>query len=470
MLRQHKQSVQRTFRLVDLCIILFWFYLAYSIRLGPLGLDITVLPIHYQLFFSAFLVTWILVSSRFQLYGSKRLIGFSGEASDIIKTTTVCFLISILLTFFIKEKRLSRLFLLYLWPSLTTSLILFRFVAWSIVNYIRTRGYNFRHAVIVGRNPRAETIATKLEQNPQLGIHILGFIDAPNGQDAYYASRGFNLLGNLDDLEDIVREHVVDEVFITLPIKSFYGKIEEIIGICEKVGIDAKVQIDLFDKRPLAKTTLSPDEIIPVIDLHTTPRMGWKLIVKRIIDMLGSLVLLILLSPLFVVVGILIKITSKGPIFFRQQRVGYNGRMFTCLKLRTMVDNAEELKQQLVELNEMDGPVFKMKEDPRITNIGRFLRKTSIDELPQLINVFVGDMSLVGPRPPVPSEVDQYDLQERRRLSMKPGITCLWQVSGRNAIDFKQWMEMDRQYIDRWSLWLDMKILVKTIPAVMKGS
>jgi len=166
----------------------------------------------------------------------------------------------------------------------------------------------------------------------------------------------------------------------------------------------------------------------------------------------------------------LIKATSKGPVFFVQQRIGYNGRLFNCLKFRTMIENAEEIKKDLKKLNEMDGPVFKIKNDPRITKVGRFLRKTSIDELPQIINVLKGDMSLVGPRPPVPDEVSQYELEDRRRLSMRPGITCIWQVNGRNAIGFDKWMELDRQYIDNWSLWLDIKILAKTIPAVLRGS
>jgi lipopolysaccharide/colanic/teichoic acid biosynthesis glycosyltransferase len=170
------------------------------------------------------------------------------------------------------------------------------------------------------------------------------------------------------------------------------------------------------------------------------------------------------------VVSFLIKRSSKGPVFFKQQRVGYNGRLFNCLKFRTMVENAEELRDDLLELNEMDGPVFKIKNDPRLTKVGKILRKTSIDELPQFINVLRGDMSLVGPRPPIPSEVKEYELVDRRRLSMRPGITCLWQVNGRNSIPFEKWMELDRQYIDQWSLWLDFKILAKTIPAVLRGS
>ena len=239
--------------------------------------------------------------------------------------------------------------------------------------------------------------------------------------------------------------------------------------LCEQFGVEVIIPTDLFSHK-LAKTTIYNYADVQVINFYTSPRMNCQLAAKRLIDAVVSTVLLALLSPLFAVLSILIKLTSKGPVIFRQRRVGYNGRPFTCLKFRTMVENAEEIKKDLWSLNQMDGPTFKIRHDPRVTKLGRFLRRTSIDELPQLVNVLRGDMSLVGPRPPVPGEVEQYKLQDRRRLSMKPGLTCLWQVSGRNAISFEKWMELDKDYIDRWSLWLDVQILAKTIPAVLKGS
>ncbi len=183
-----------------------------------------------------------------------------------------------------------------------------------------------------------------------------------------------------------------------------------------------------------------------------------------------SSIALFLLLPLFLLVSLLIKLDSRGPIFFIQERVGLNKRRFKLFKFRTMTPNAEELRDQLAELNEVSGPVFKIKNDPRLTRVGKWLRKMSIDELPQLINVLIGNMSLVGPRPPIPTEVEQYKWRDRRRLSMKPGITCLWQVNGRSNVPFERWMELDKEYIDNWSLWLDFKILAKTIPAVIRGS
>jgi exopolysaccharide biosynthesis polyprenyl glycosylphosphotransferase len=307
-----------------------------------------------------------------------------------------------------------------------------------------------------------------IEESPDLGLRILGFLDAPNDTGNVFLLK-YKLIGGLDDLEEILRNKIVDEVFVFLPIKSFYSEIEEILHVCENIGVEVKIPTDLFSLK-LAKSTVSEYGAVSVIDLYTSPIITWQLLIKRLIDITASAVLLILLSPLFAVVSILIKGTFRGPVFFKQQRVGYNGRFFNCLKFRTMVENAEALQKDLLRLNEMEGPVFKIKNDPRVTKVGRVLRKTSIDELPQLINVLKGDMSLVGPRPPIPSEVNEYVLKDRRRLSMRPGMTCLWQVKGRNAIPFEKWMELDREYIDNWSLMLDFKILAKTIPAVLRGS
>ena len=307
-----------------------------------------------------------------------------------------------------------------------------------------------------------------MERTPELGLRILGYIDAenPNPCNIYDKTKR---LGDLEDLEVLLKEEVVDEVFVFLPIKSFYFEIDLILKVCETAGIEVKIPTELFSLS-LAKATISRYGDVSMIDLYTSPKMNWQFLMKRIIDITVSATLLVLLSPLFAVVSILIKRTSTGPVFFKQQRVGYNGRAFNCLKFRTMIEKAEEFQKDLLKLNEMDGPVFKIKNDPRVTKVGRILRKTSIDELPQLFNVLNGVMSLVGPRPPIPSEVNEYDLNTRRRLSIKPGITCLWQVNGRNSLPFEKWMELDRQYIEHWSLGLDFKILAKTIPAVFRGS
>jgi len=400
MFKQYKKPVANTFRFVDLLIIVCSLYVAYGLRYGEIDLNIFVYPKQFQILFTIYLVVWIYLSNRFQLYSSKRMIRFNQEALDVCKTTIICLAIATIPPFFIREYPLSRLFLLYLWVLQTGSLILFRFTLRMFLRYLRSRGYNYREVLIIGRNSRAAQLANMIEESPDLGLRILGFLDAPNDTGNVFFLK-YKLIGGLDDLEEILRNKIVDEVFVFLPIKSFYSEIEEILHICEDIGVEVKIPTDLFSLK-LAKSTVSEYGAVSVIDLYTSPKITWQLLIKRLIDITASAVLLILLSPLFAVVSILIKGTSGGPVFFKQKRVGYNSRLFTCLKFRTMLKNAEDLKKDLLEMNEIEGPVFKIKNDPRVTKVGRVLRKTSIDELPQLINVLKGDMSLVGPRPPIP--------------------------------------------------------------------
>ncbi len=469
MLKQYKRSLANTFRLIDVLILVCSFYVAYGLRFGKIDLNIFDYPKQFQILFTIYLAVWIYFSIRFQLYSSKRMIRFAQEALDVCKTTIICLAVATIPPFFIRDYPLSRIFLLYLWVLQTGSLILFRFTLRQFLRFLRSRGHNYREILIIGRNDRTAKLVKKIEESPELGFRVLGFIDAPNGENDFSFSHNYKLLGGLDELERVLRDQVIDEVFVFLPIKSFYSEIDKILRTCEHVGVEIKIPTDLFSLR-LAKSTVSFYGDVSVIDLYTSPKMSWQLIAKRLIDTIVSAVLLILLFPLFVVVSFLIKRTSKGPVFFKQQRVGYNGRLFNCLKFRTMVENAEALRKDLLGLNEMDGPVFKIKNDPRVTKVGRILRKTSFDEIPQLINVFKGEMSLVGPRPPLSSEVNQYDLKNLRRLSMRPGMTCLWQVNGRNSIPFEKWMELDKEYIDHWSLWLDLRIIAKTLPALFEGS
>jgi exopolysaccharide biosynthesis polyprenyl glycosylphosphotransferase len=229
------------------------------------------------------------------------------------------------------------------------------------------------------------------------------------------------------------------------------------------------VLADFFSLR-FSKKRMGVFQKRPAMIFSTTPDSSTALLMKDISDRVFALLGIILFSPVMLGISLLVKVTSKGPIFFRQERSGLNGKRFLMYKFRTMVENADQMKDSLQEKNEMDGPVFKITDDPRLTRLGKILRKTSLDELPQVFNVLKGEMALVGPRPPLPKEVSRYDLWQRRKLSMKPGLTCLWQISGRNDINFERWMKMDLEYIDNWSLWLDTKILFKTIPAVILGT
>ncbi|HSA01223.1 MAG TPA: sugar transferase, partial [Candidatus Paceibacterota bacterium] len=274
----------------------------------------------------------------------------------------------------------------------------------------------------------------------------------------------------VERLADLLHEHSANAVVLNAK-NTLFGQIERAIEMCELEGVEVWLLADFF-KTQVFRTSLDDFNDRPILVFRSTPEESWQGLAKLVLDFLGALVLLAVTSPLLLAVTIVIRLTSPGPVLFRQERSGLNGRPFTMLKFRSMVNNAEQRKHEFESLNEMSGPVFKLSNDPRITPIGRWLRRYSIDELPQLINVVKGEMSLVGPRPLPVDEVQRFDdLSHRRRLSVKPGITCLWQVSGRNNVtDFKDWVRLDLEYIDNWSLWLDLRILARTIPAVFSGT
>jgi exopolysaccharide biosynthesis polyprenyl glycosylphosphotransferase len=277
-----------------------------------------------------------------------------------------------------------------------------------------------------------------------------------------------DLLGAVSDLDDLLKRHVVDEVFIAGHNDAQRVEMQSAIRVLERFGIPFALPAAGFRfgrARPENERAVA-DGYIHYLSVRHRP-VQWA--VKRLFDIAASSVALFFLSPLFVVVAITVRLTSRGPVLFRQERVGQHGQLFHMLKFRSMIANAEELKAKLMAHNEQSGPVFKMARDPRITNVGRFIRKFSIDELPQLINVLRGEMSIVGPRPPVPSEVAKYEAWQRRRLSVRPGLTCVWQVSGRNETSFEEWMYLDMQYIDHWSLAHDFELILKTVPVVLSG-
>jgi exopolysaccharide biosynthesis polyprenyl glycosylphosphotransferase len=273
----------------------------------------------------------------------------------------------------------------------------------------------------------------------------------------------------VDQLNSVISDHAVDEVLVALPLDQYGSLVETIVRRCEEQGIIVRIRTEMSNLH-VAKSYVDDLEGVPVLTIQSGPRDSWLLIAKRLIDIVVSAFLLLALAPLFVAVALLIRIGSPGPVFFTQERVGLNKRRFRMLKFRTMMSGSDQQQHLFEHLNEAPGPVFKIKNDPRITRLGHFLRRFSIDELPQFINVLKGDMSLVGPRPLPVRDVGRIDIQwHKRRFSIKPGITCLWQVNGRSNIGFDEWVRMDLDYIDKWSLGLDLLILVKTIPAVFRG-
>lgn len=394
------------------------------------------------------------------------------EMTEVVKATTVLACVLILFAVVFRIKLLTPAYLAAFWISASALTLGGRVGRRYVLGSIRRRGRNLRHILILGANARALDFARKIESRPELGYRLLGFVDSDWQGRASFLQDGGKLCCDIDQLGDFLRQNVVDEVAIYLPLRSFYKLALEVARLCEQHGIVVRMNSDIFSLNSAhSRAELLDDDLQMTTYSYLDAYYGWPGVLKRVIDLLASISLLVLLSPLFFVVGMAIRLTSPGPIFFRQERVGLNKRRFFILKFRTMVNGAESLMANLEDLNEISGPVFKIKNDPRITLVGKFLRRTSIDELPQLVNVLVGDMSLVGPRPlPLRDYAGFNEDWQRRRFSIRPGITCLWQVNGRGSVPFDRWMELDIQYLNDWSLWLDIKILAKTIPAVLKGT
>ena len=328
-----------------------------------------------------------------------------------------------------------------------------------LLEAFRKSGKNTRNVLILGAGPGAEEYVQKVRENPQLGLKVIGYI-APQKNERLRIP----YLGVYGQLESVIKLNVVDLTVATSFLSD--AEIREAVEQLELMGKSVAILLDELTSKVARSRPIDFDGL-SIVAYGSVPKRPWQAALKRLMDFVLSLAGLVVLSPVFLIIAIMIKVSSKGPAIFTQDRVGLNGRVFKVYKFRSMIVNAEELKEKLAHLNEMSGPVFKIKNDPRVTTVGRFLRKTSLDELPQLWNVFLGQMSLVGPRPPLPKEVNLYNPQHRKRLAVKPGITCIWQISGRNEVDFDQWMEMDAEYVDKWSLWLDVEILAKTVPVVL---
>jgi len=480
MLKERARFLAASIFVLDLALIAGAFCTAYWVRVAwlpalapsvfsgsfyPLTAYLPLLPLAWLIWGSL-----LLSSGR---YRSHRTVPILIEA---LALTRVCGLGTVILTLAIFSLRLgdkllrddefSRawifLFGLATWIFLVGEKLAIRLSA----RYVRENGLNYRTVLIVGANSTAMEIADSVLHHRFWGFKILGFI--LNGEPPVEPlPKGLRILGKIGDIPRIVEENPVDDVIFCVSRRDL-DRLEDLFLALQEQGIRTRFAVHLFP-HTRAKAQLEELDGLPLLTFSSTPTSHVKLLLKRLVDVLVSTSVLLLALPLILIIAFGIKITSGGSVLFRQIRCGLNGRRFTLYKFRTMVENAEQRRQELLHLNEMDGPVFKLSRDPRVTWLGRFLRKFSLDELPQLWNVLRGDMSLVGPRPPIPEEVAKYERWQRRRLSMKPGITCLWQISGRNHVDFDRWMELDLEYIDSWSPALDFKILLKTIPAVLSG-
>lgn len=472
-----RQLLHAAFVFADLCVLIAallvaaqWIAPVYALapegmlnaraRLLDVGMVLLLMP------------AWILVFRHFGLY-RHRYMSFMKfrhyHLLDLLKATSLGTLLLIGAAFLAELRQVTAESVLVFWAAVTLATLLSRETLSMIVRQMRLNGRNLRHLLIVGTNSRAQAFAKRVDQHPELGYSLRGFVDDDWSGCAPMDIAGHDVVANLHTVGEYLKHHVVDEVLIALPMATLYQEASRIVRLCEVHGIVVHF-VPGFDflNMESATATFSTLNDDPVITLVPPPMSGWQLAGKRTVDIVGAALLILLLSPVLLLVAALVKSTSHGPILFIQERVGLNKRKFPMMKFRTMSSNAEALQKSLEHLNEASGPVFKIENDPRITPVGRFLRRTSLDELPQLFNVLLGDMSLVGPRPLPLRDYAGFDQDwHRRRFSVRPGITCLWQVRGRSSVSFEKWMELDMEYIKNWSFWLDMKILLQTVRAVL---
>jgi len=464
MLNEHVTFFRKTLLFIDLFVIIGAFFLTYYLFRDSRDLY----PFDYYLWVLPVLITiWLSLFYFFGMYISFRLKSAREIIFIISKTAVLGFIIFGSIYFTFKITYLSRLFIVSTFALITLFITLDKMAIMLFFKRLRKLGFNFKNILIVGTGDRAQRFMRRINQTPEFGLKIIGIIDDEE-ENIGQLIEGHKVIGTFKAWTDILRNHTVDHVFFFVP-SEWLNKIKEPILFCETVGTPVSIAMNFFELR-FTPGKEGEEFGVPLLTFDPTAGKVGQLLFKRIFDMVFSLTVLILLFPLFVLLAILVKATSKGPLLFCQGRCTLHGRKFHIYKFRTMVVDAEKKLRELRKYNEMTGPVFKMRHDPRLTKLGSFLRKFSLDELPQLWNVLLGNMSIVGPRPPLPQEVQKYEYWQMRRLSMRAGLTCLWQISGRNKItDFDQWMKLDLEYIQSWSLKSDYKIILKTIPAVLAG-
>ncbi len=452
--------------IVVLACVLAFFNSARFLSLASfLAIRITVKNVALLLLFAAI---WTAIAIRNEVVSSNRRPTFLSEAVRMTALSTLGAMPGLLFVLTSASGAFGWLELLAFWAAVIPALLLSRILLRIAGNIASPWFLPELHCIILGSGERAYSLGQSLLMRSDARYQVLGFVDVPGAHMHPEVAR-MGLIGTLADLSEILKNRVVDELLVALPIKSCYSQIQAAIRDCEQAGVRCKIPSDSFSYS-IARPRIAAHDSTPVLTLDVVRGQHDTLLIKRCVDLLGAVAGLIVLGPVIFLIAILVRLNSPGPAFFRQQRYGLNKRIFTIWKFRTMFQDAELRQAELEAWNEMRGPVFKIRDDPRVTSLGRFLRRTSLDELPQLWNVLTGTMSLVGPRPLPVRDVSRFsDAWLMRRFSVKPGITCLWQISGRNEVHFDRWIELDLEYIDQWSLRLDFKILARTVKAVWSG-
>lgn len=457
--------------ITDALLINIAFAIAYWIRYDLQWLRAVdpayVVPFTVYIPFALILTAVLILAYRRQgLYNLRQGVSWFDELTAIINGTTTGIVVMVVLVFVSRPTFYSRLIFFYAGALIVVLLSISRLVKNIWRGHLRRRGIGVARAVIVGAGEVGRTVMRTMVAHPDLGYQIVGFVDDDPAKGTTDIGR-FKGLGSLDNLAILVQDEAIDEVIITLPWQ-YHRKIMAIMAQCERENVRARIVPDLF-QMTLSRMSINEMVGIPLIGVKQVRVSPLTRFLKRAVDVVFSLSVLILTAPLMALIALMIKMDSPGPVLFRQNRVGQGGRPFTLYKFRSMTTGAEDQKDLLRDLNEADGPIFKMKDDPRVTRVGRWLRRFSLDELSQFYNVLRGDMSIIGPRPPLPEEVSQYQPWHMRRLDIAPGITGLWQVSGRSELPFDEMALLDIYYVEHWSPALDLKILLRTIPTILFG-
>ncbi len=456
----------------DLGVTVVAFVVAYLLRNYLVRFDLfhgyhQIYPFrHYLPLLIAFLCVWAIVGYFSHFYRDLELSNPIHLVLKIVNQLIAVLLVVYAGLYIFHRVDVSRTYVLLIAAVDFVLLVFGRTISYSGVSLMRERMKRFHYFLIVGCGPRAREIANLIQEGRAMGLRLIGFVDPATESEAGQVGPRYHTFG-LHSLPAILQNQVVDEVIFAVSLQEL-AQLEPVMQHCADVGVKTRLQLE-FLPPAYSRIYLEKFREVPLLSLSSAPDSELRLFFKRMFDIVASFAALALLSPLLLLIGIMIRITSPGPVLFWQTRCGLGGRRFTIFKFRSMINNAAQMQAELHQLNELDGPVFKISDDPRITPVGRWLRRFSLDELPQLWNVFRGEMSFVGPRPAIPEEVAQYEDWQRRRMRMRPGLTCTWVLEGRNHIDFKRWMQLDLSYIDNWSLWLDVKIFLRTIPIVLSG-
>jgi exopolysaccharide biosynthesis polyprenyl glycosylphosphotransferase len=462
-IRRHATELRLLLALFDASSAIAVLALASVFRFGPsdtLEPFVAVIP-NPLAALALYAAAWPIALWTQGLYRTRVRLTIRGEVLDVLRATGIFAAAILSMLFLFKLPDVSRALLLLLFPGLALSALLTRLALRVLLVRLRENGRNTRFILVLGVDGRAQSFADLVESHPELGLRVVGHLN-PNGHKPLVTRP---VLGSLEEIEEVLHSNVVDEVAICLPM-SQSAHIDEIARLCEEEGKVVRIPMYIME-HTLSTGRVEELDGLPIYSIVTGPDRVLALVAKRLLDIAGAALLIVVLSPIMIAIAVAIHADSPGGAVFRQRRVGLHGRTFHVLKFRTMREGAEEQLADLMAHNEIRGHAFKLTADPRVTRVGRWLRRTSLDELPQLWNVFRGEMSLVGPRPPLVTEVQGYDVWHRRRLSMKPGMTGLWQVRARSEQDFDRWVETDLEYIDSWSLWLDLRIILRTIPAVL---